>query len=99
MKKKEQDLVNEINLHSKTDERFLITSSYLLELANRDYELFISSQPAQKNKLLKFVLANLKLEGEKLVGELKKPFEGILKCNERQEWLPRLEDVRTLMAG
>lgn len=97
-KKKEQDLLDELSNHSKADETFLITSSYLLELANRAYDLFISSQPAQKNKLLKLILANLELKDEKLVWKLKIFFQGVLKCNEQQEWLRILEAVSTCFA-
>lgn len=91
LKKKEQDLLAELSEHSKADEEFLISSSYLLELANRAYDLFMSSQPAQKNRILKMVLANLEIKDGKLVPKLKNLFQGVLICNERQEWLPRLD--------
>jgi|WetSurMetagenome_2_1015567.scaffolds.fasta_scaffold05285_10 site-specific DNA recombinase len=67
-----------------------MSSSYLLELASRAYDLFMSSQPAQKNKLLKMVLANLHVKDGKLIPELKNLFQGVLNCNERQVWLLRL---------
>jgi site-specific DNA recombinase len=91
LKKKEQDLLSELGQHSKADEQFLISSSYLLELANRAHELFMNSQPAQKNKLLKLILANLEIKDGKLIPKLKNLFQGVLICNERQEWLPRLD--------
>ena len=91
LKKKEQDLLSELADHSKADEEFLITCSYLLELAKRAYDLFMSSQPAQKNRILKMVLANLYIKDGKLVPELKNFFQGVLICNERQVWLPRLD--------
>lgn len=95
--KKEQDLLAELAEHSKADEEFLISSSYLLELANRAYDLFMSSQPAQKNRILKMVLANLQVKDGKLVPKLKNFFQGVLISNERQQWLLRLEEIRTLM--
>jgi len=52
MKKDEEDFIGQIKEHSKADETFLITGSYLLELANRVYELFERSQTAQKRKLI-----------------------------------------------
>lgn len=97
LKKKEQDFLTELSEHSKADEEFLISSSYLLELSNRAYDLFMSSQPAQKNRLLKMVLANLQIKDGKLVPKLKNLFQGILDCNERQTWLPRLEAIRTAL--
>lgn len=86
LKKKEQDLLDELGKHSKADEAFLISSSYLLELANRAADLFMSSQPAQKNKLLRLVLANLQLKDGKLIPELKNFFAGLQQSNERNEW-------------
>ena len=81
--------------HSKADEAFLLTSSYLLDLASRAHELLMSSQPAQKNALLKFVLANCKADGEKLYLQLKSTFEGIVFANKSNQWLPLLDSLRT----
>ena len=61
--------------------------SYLLEMLKRASDLFERSQPAQKNQLLRFVLANAKVDGEKLVWELKSPFPGIAQCVKMKEWL------------
>ena len=91
LKRKEQNLLDELSQLSKADETFLITSSYILELANRAYELFTSSQPAQKNQILKLILVNLEINNAKLIWKLKNFFEGILKANASQEWLPRLD--------
>ncbi len=88
MKTNEQDLLEQLKEHSKADERFLISSSYLLELANNAYKLFENSQIAQKRKLLNFVFANLKARGEKLVYELKNPFDELVFAYETKEWLP-----------
>ena len=63
------------------------------------YDLFMSSQPAQKNQLLKMVLANLEVKDAKLIWKLKNFFEGILKANASQDWLPRLDKFRTLNWG
>lgn len=99
MKHKEQDLLDELSNYSKADEEFLISSSYLLELAKRALELFNSSQPGQKNKILKIVLANLELKDGKLVPKLKNFFQGVLISNERQEWLHRLEAIGRCFAS
>ena len=91
MKNDEQHLITQIKEHSKADETFLITSFYLLELANRAYELFESSQTAQKRKLIDFVFANLEAQAGKLCYKLKNPFAGILDCKKTNDWLPRLD--------
>jgi site-specific DNA recombinase len=71
-KQEECKLLEDLQDHSKADESFLLTSSYLLDLASRAHELFMSSQPAQKNALLKLLFANIKADGDKLYLELKK---------------------------
>ena len=94
LKRKESDLIEQLQGHSKADEAFLISSSYILELANKADELFEKSQDRQKNELLRFVLANASVEGEKLVYKLKNPFAGIVLCNETNDWLPGSDSNR-----
>ncbi len=83
--------MEELESHMKADQSYLVTSSYLLELASRAGQLFQASQPAQKRQLLNLVLANAKMEGEKLLFNLKKPFEAMMLANETGKWLPRLD--------
>ncbi len=96
-KRKEAELLEELQGHSKADEAFLISSSYVLELANRAKELFEGSQAAQKNQLLRFVLANAIVNGEKLLPQLKTPFAGILLCNRNEDWLSDTDSIKTLL--
>ncbi len=93
-KQEECEQIESLQDHSKADEAFLLTSSYLLDLASRAYDLFMSSQPAQKNALLKFVLANVKADGEKLYVQLKNTFAGILLANKSNNWLPGTDSNR-----
>jgi site-specific DNA recombinase len=78
LKVKEQDLIQQLMDHSKADEQFLISSSYILDLANRAYELFESSQAEQKRRLLNFVFANFSTQGSKLQYKIKEPFNELL---------------------
>ena len=38
--------------HTRADKEFLITVSYLMDVANRAVELFESSEPEQKRQIL-----------------------------------------------
>lgn len=76
---------------TKNDANFMITASYLLEVAKSAPTLFRSSQPALQNKLLRFVLANLTIKGEKLSFNLKTPFDVIAGCSQTSNWLPELD--------
>ncbi len=91
LKRKEQDILQRLMDHSKADEQFLITSSYILELANRAYELFESSQAEQKRRLLNFVFANFSAQGSKLQYKIKEPFNELLFASKSSNWLPQLD--------
>jgi len=96
-KTREEQLHDEMWSHSKADETFLISCSYLLELLQRASDLFERSQPEQKNRLLRFVFANASVEGEKLNYKLKSVFEGIAQCVKTKEWIPRQLAARTIV--
>lgn len=91
IKQKQLDLNLQAEDHIKADKEFIITTSYLLELASRASELFESSKEEQKRKLLNILLSNSKLEGEKLVFNLKTPFDVIARCSKSSNWLPGLD--------
>lgn len=86
MKFDEQGLIEQIKNHSKADEEFLISSCYLLELANHAPDLFKSSQPAKKRKLISFAFANLEADGGNLIYKLKIPFNVLFDAHERKNW-------------
>ncbi len=90
-KRIEADLMEELKSHQSADETFMVTSSYLLELAHRATDLFQNSQPARKRQLLKLVLANCQMEGQNLVFNLKSIFQRFVVANETGKWLPRLD--------
>ena len=86
---KQQELRVKISRLSVADEEYYLTSEYLLQLANRAYDLFMSSEVEEKRHLLKLTLQNLKLRGKKIDFELVKPFDQVFACTSRQSWLPR----------
>lgn len=60
----------------------------LLELSNKAIDLFMNSEIEEKRQLIKFVLLNLRLNGENLEYEVLEPFNLILACSEDQAWRP-----------
>ncbi len=70
------------------DEANYLTSEYLLQLANRAFDLFVSSEAEEKRQLLKLPLQNLKLEGKKVKFELVNPFDKVFAYAGSQSWLP-----------
>lgn len=77
--------------HSKADEAFFMSSSYILELAHNGYSLFKSSQTSKKREILNFVFANFEADGSKLLYKTKEPFGELLFCAESWKWLPKLD--------
>ena len=72
------------------DKSFVITSSYLLNLAKIAGKLFKSSKPELKSKILYLVLSNLELDNKKLHFNLLSPFNKLLALCENSTWLRQL---------
>lgn len=87
-KKIQEDLLLQMERHSKADETYYIEAGKLLELAQRAYKIYESSKLEEKKELLRYLLQNSKLDGKKLVPTLQMPFDTILTANKTQNWLP-----------
>lgn len=88
MKKKDRDILAQLTDHSKWDEAFLITTSYILELAHRAYMIFKNSQTGKKRELINFIFANFEADGWKLLYKTKEPLWEVLVCAKSWKWLP-----------
>ena len=49
----------------EADNNYFITAKYILDLTSRAFELFVGSEVEEKRQLIKLVLSNLMLDGEK----------------------------------
>jgi site-specific DNA recombinase len=78
-----------LGMLQEAEDNYYITAKYLLELANRAYELFERSEVEERRQLLKLVLQNLRVEGKTVRYEGIKPFDTILNYADNQLWLPR----------
>ena len=72
----------------EAEDNYYITAKYLLELSNRAYELFKSSEVEERRQLIKLVLSNLRVEDKIVRYDAIKPFDTILNYADRQAWLP-----------
>ncbi len=82
----------------EAENNYYITAKYLLELASSAYDVFVGSEVEEKRLLIKLVLSNLRVKGEKIVYDAQMPFSVILNCSEDQVWLGR-KDSNLRMAG
>lgn len=71
----------------EAEDNYYVTAKYLLELASKAHELFVSSEIEERRQLIKLVVQNLKLEGKKVQFQAQKPFDTILNYNDNQLWL------------
>lgn len=74
---------------TNNDKSFILTASHLLELAQNARSIFQSSQPAQKNKILRTLLANCKINQKRLQLNLLQPFSSLVSESKSQNWLRR----------
>ena len=76
--------------------RYHVTASKVLSLASRAIKIFESSEVPEKRQLLSYLLQNPCLDGEKLLYELKSPFDTIVSLGDRPIGCPVLHAFRTL---
>lgn len=84
---RQHDLDNKQIDYTDAEEKFAYTTTYLLDLSNRAYELFKSSRAEQKRRLINFSLSNLKLKDGLLDFNLKPPFNAIVNAHKSSNWL------------
>lgn len=73
------------------------TVSHLLKLSKNATRLFENADIEQKRTLLSIVLSNLRLDGQQLRWELKKPFDTMTFCSDSGNWLTTIEEVITVI--
>ena len=82
---------------TNNDKSFVVTSEHLLRLASQAKNIFESSQPEQKNKILRMLLANCTLNAKRLQLNLLKPFAALSADSKTQSWLTTIEEVITVI--
>src|SRR3989338_8558012 len=83
------DVDTRLNILQEAEDNYYITAKYMLELANRAYDLFKSSEVEERRQLIKLVLSNLRVEDKLVRYDAIKPFDTILNYAERQAWLEK----------
>jgi len=73
----------------EAEDNYYFTSKYVLKIVNRAFELFVSSEVEEKRQLIKLILSNLRIEGERVVWDVCKPFDLFLNVTDSPGWLGR----------
>ena len=89
LKDKATDIAIRLEQLQEAETNYYITAEMLLKLADRAYDIFMSSEVGQKRLLIKTVLSNLRIIGEKLHWELLSPFDLIADSGDCIQWHPQ----------
>jgi hypothetical protein len=68
---------------TNSNKSFLVTASYLLDLAQRITTLFENSSERLQQKLLKFVLSNMQMADKKLYFDVINPYKIFIELNKK----------------
>lgn len=71
----------QIENHAKADSNYYVEAKKVLDVAERAFEIFESSEDEEKRQFLTFMLQNSVLNGKKLDFTLREPFDAILNAN------------------
>lgn len=74
--------------YTNNDKSFVLTAEHLLRLAQNAQTIFQSSQPAQKNKILKALLANCQIDQKKAPTQSVEAFLGVGLCDQKFKLAP-----------
>ena len=80
-KEKQAEIREEMGRYDEADEKFYLTANIVLNMAKKAREIFDCSEVSEKRQLLSFLLQNIKLQGKKLLFELKTPFDTVLQAS------------------
>ncbi len=68
------EIIEEMKRHETADASFYITANMVMNLASWAREIFESSEVDEKRQLLNLVFQNSKLDGKKMLTEVREPF-------------------------
>ena len=104
MREEQAGIMREIEAHQTANRSYIEEGVQLLELAQRAPVLFESQPPAEKRKLLDFILSNCTWKGGELTAKYRQPFDmlaiavaadqqrggdGIAESARNENWLPK----------
>jgi site-specific DNA recombinase len=85
-KDQKSDISIRLEKLQSAENNYYITAKYLLDITNRAYDLFLSSEVEDRRQLIKLVLSNLRLEGENIAYDALSPFNFILNAADSNLW-------------
>src|SRR6185503_18240699 len=80
---RQQELNDQLVALTDSNKSFMVTASYLLDLAQRAYSLFSSSSERLQQKMLKVVLSNIELFDKQLTYIVNDPYKTFIELNKK----------------
>lgn len=84
----QQTLNKQLIMLTASNKSFMVTASYLLDLAQRAPELFKAASPRLRQKLLKFLLSNVELDNKSLCYTVNDPYKAFIEINKKAQTEP-----------
>ncbi len=75
LREQRDDVATRLEKLQEAEDNYCLTAKYVLNLADRAYDLFISSEVEEKRQLITLVLQDVKMDGKKIVYDVQKPFD------------------------
>ena len=86
MKQRQMEIDDKLKEYTQADEKYAVAVSTLLKVTKEFAELYKSSNIEEKRQLISFAFSNLRLKGEKLLWDFKKPLDAIAFANTNANW-------------
>ena len=91
-----ENLQIQLNAQQRANKSYYESGVKLIELSSRAYELYEKQDVKEKQRLLKFLLSNSKMQGNTVDFVLKMPFSLIVESKKSKNWLGRVDVVTNL---
>ena len=80
---RQQELNKQLIILTDSNKSFMVTASYLLDLAQRAHELFSNASERLQQKMLKTVLSNIELFDKQLTYVVNDPYKTFIEINKK----------------
>ncbi len=94
-KEKQRTIETQLANHTDADETYHTTAAQVIDVARRAFDIFESSEPREKNQLLRSLLQNVQADGKTLLFTLRKPFDTLVSLHDQPIELAVWDDIRT----
>lgn len=93
--KRQEEITEQLNKITKSDENYYITMGYVFQLAQHAYDLFLGSEMEERRQIINLVFQNIKMNGEKLEYTMDEAFELLRNLDDCTIWGSLWREIRS----